>query len=98
MFGYIVRRLISAFLVVTVSIAIGGAALFLVIGVTTGVLSARRRGTLADKALVGSTLVISSIPYYLVAFLAWLYLVTQWGLFPDASYTSITKDPVAWAS
>ena len=53
----------------TLSLAIGGATLYLLLGVTTGVLSARRRGTLADKALVGSTLVVSSIPYYLVAFL-----------------------------
>lgn len=83
---------------VTLSIAIGGATLYLLIGVTTGVLSARRRGTLADKALVGSTLVVSSIPYYLVAFLAWLYLVNEWAIFPDAQYTPFVENPAAWAT
>ena len=38
---------------VTLSLAIGGAvSIFLTLGITTGVLSARRRGTVADKALV----------------------------------------------
>jgi peptide/nickel transport system permease protein len=82
----------------TLSIAIGGASLYLLIGVTTGVLSARRRGSLADKALVSSTLVVSSIPYYLVAFIAWLYLINEWGIFPNAEYNPITKNPAAWAS
>jgi len=83
---------------VTLSIAIGGATLYLLFGVTTGVLSARRRGTLADKALVSSTLIVSSIPYYLVAFLAWAYLINQWGLFPDAEYTAFTDNPALWAT
>jgi peptide/nickel transport system permease protein len=83
---------------VTLSIAVGGAALYLLIGVTIGVLSARRAGSLADKALVGSTLVLNSIPYYLVAFLAWLYFVNEWAIFPDANYTSITDNPAKWAT
>jgi peptide/nickel transport system permease protein len=80
----------------TLSIAIGGATLYLLLGVTTGVMSARRRGTVADKLLVSSTLVISSIPYYLAAFLAWLFLIQQWGLFPNTGYTPLTQDPIAW--
>jgi peptide/nickel transport system permease protein len=81
---------------VTISIALGGVAIYLLVGVTTGVLSARRAGSLADKGLVGSTLVLNAIPYYLVAFLAWLYFVNEWGLFPDASYTSPFSNPVKW--
>jgi peptide/nickel transport system permease protein len=83
---------------ITLSLAIGGATLYLLLGVTTGVLSARRRGSLADKALVSSTLVVSSIPYYLVAFLAWAYPINKWGLFPDAKWTPFTHNPAAWAA
>jgi peptide/nickel transport system permease protein len=83
---------------VTLSIAVGGVALYLLVGVTAGVLSARRAGSLADKGLVGSTLVLNAIPYYLVAFLAWLYLVNEWAVFPDASYTSPLDNPAKWVS
>jgi peptide/nickel transport system permease protein len=93
-----VRKQLTEKYPATLSLALGGASLYLLLGVTAGVLSARRRGTLADKALVSSTLVISSIPYYLVAFLAWLFLIQQWGVFANASYTPITDNPVKWFS
>ena len=63
----------------TFSVAIGGAFLYLLFGIPIGVAAARRRGTVADKALVSSFLVISSIPYYLFALLTWLYLTVSCG-------------------
>jgi len=72
----------------TISIAIGGATLYLLVGVTVGVAAARRRGTLADKSLVGGSLFMSSIPYYLVALLAMLYLCIVYGIF-ERGYVSI---------
>jgi peptide/nickel transport system permease protein len=83
---------------VTVSLAVGAASLYLLIGVTMGVLAARRRGTLADKALVSSTLVLSSIPYYLVALLSFLLLTLSTSIFPDVQYTPFFDNPVKWAS
>lgn len=80
----------------TLSLAIGGATLYLFLGVVTGVLSARRRGTYIDRTLVGSTLVISAIPYYLAALLAWLFLVNQWQIFEQTSYTPLTQSPTKW--
>jgi len=81
---------------VTLSLAVGASALYLLIGVTVGVLAARRRGTVADKALVASTLVFSSIPYYLVALLSFLILTLSTGLFPSAQYTPLLENPVQW--
>jgi peptide/nickel transport system permease protein len=83
---------------VTVSLAIGASALYLLIGVTVGVLAARRRGSVADKALVASTLVFSSIPYYLVALLSFLILTLSTSVFPEAKYSPFLDDPVAWFS
>jgi peptide/nickel transport system permease protein len=80
----------------TLSLAIGGAAIFLTVGTATGVLSARRRGTVSDKMLVSGTLLISSVPYYLMAFLAWLFLINQWGVFADSKYTPLTDNPAKW--
>ncbi|GAA3831517.1 ABC transporter permease [Nocardioides panacisoli] len=83
---------------VTLSIAVGGAFLYLLVGVTVGVLAARRRGTLADRMLVSSTLVLSSVPYYLVALLAFLLLTISTHVFPDVVYHPITDNPVKWFS
>lgn len=83
----------------TFSVAIGGAFLYLLFGIPIGVAAARRRGTLADKALVSSFLVISSIPYYLFALLTWLYLTVTFEipLFSDTGYFSpITEGPGKW--
>lgn len=82
----------------TLSVALGGAAVYLSLGVSLGVLAARWRGTAADRLLVGGSLVVSSIPYYLFALLAWIFLVLQWDLFPSTGYTPLTEDPIGWAS
>jgi peptide/nickel transport system permease protein len=83
----------------TVTLAVGGATMYLVLGVLLGALAARWRGSIADRLLVGSTLIVSSIPYYLVALLAWIYLSLQLKIFPDTGYWPITDNPaktVAW--
>ena len=76
----------------TLALAVGSALLFLPIGVGMGVLAARVRGTLSDKAIVGSSLFLSSIPYYLLALLAYLYLVSKWAIFPETGYFSPFTD------
>jgi peptide/nickel transport system permease protein len=84
----------------TVSIAAGGAALYLLLGVPIGVAAARRRGTFSDKALVSSFLFVSSIPYYLFALLAWLYFTLIWNVpvLGSSGYTPLTENPVQWFS
>ena len=78
----------------TVAVAAGGAICFLTIGLFSGIFAARRRGTMADKAIVSTSLFINAIPYYLLALLAYLYLVQGLGLFPETGYYSpITEGP-----
>lgn len=83
----------------TVSVAVGGAFLYLLLGVPIGVAAARRRGTVTDKALVSSFLFLSSIPYYLFALLTWLYLTVLWEapFISDVGYFSpFQEGPVKW--
>jgi peptide/nickel transport system permease protein len=77
----------------TLTVAVGGATLYLILGVVLGALAARWRGTAADRLLVGSTLIVSSIPFYLVALLAWIYLSLQLKIFPNTEYYPITQNP-----
>ena len=79
--------------------AVGGATIYLTLGVLLGALAARWRGTAADRLLVGSTLIVSSIPYYVVALLAWIYLSLQLKIFPKTGYYPITENPaktISW--
>ncbi len=82
----------------TVSLALVGGSLYLILGVVIGVFAAKWRGTTTDRLLVGASLVVSSIPYYLVALLSWLFLVNQYSVFPVTGYFPIMDNPVKWAS
>lgn len=82
----------------TVSIAVGGAAVYLSLGIAVGALAARWRGTPADRLLVGGSLLVSSVPYYLFALLAWIFLMLQWRVFPETGYTPLLESPTAWFS
>lgn len=82
----------------TVSVAVGGAALYLLFGVPLGVAAAKRRGTLADKSLVSGFLVLSSVPYYLFALLTFLYFSVLFELpvIGQPGYTSPLESVPDW--
>lgn len=82
----------------TISLAVGGAILYLAIGIPIGIAAARRRGTTADKALVSSFLFLSSVPYYLFALLMWVYVTQKWQVpfFESTGYTPLFDNPAKW--
>jgi peptide/nickel transport system permease protein len=80
----------------TLSLAIGGSMIYLVLGVVLGTLAARWRGTATDRGLVTFSLVVSSIPYYVTALLAWIFFSLTWKIFPDTSYHPLTSGVGAW--
>jgi peptide/nickel transport system permease protein len=82
----------------TITLAVGGATMYLVLGVVLGALAARWRGTSADRLLVGGTLIVSSIPFYVIALLAWIYLSLQLKIFPETGYYPITQNPAKTVS
>lgn len=84
----------------TASVAIGGSLLYLAFGIPIGVAAARRRGTVADKLLVSTFLVMSSVPYYLIALLTWLYFTVAWEIpaLSDTGYFPITENPLKFLS
>jgi peptide/nickel transport system permease protein len=78
----------------TVTVAVGGAAIYLTFGVIMGAFAARWRGTVLDRALVGGSLVISAIPDYLIILMAWLFFSLRWQIFPNVGYYPITENPL----
>jgi peptide/nickel transport system permease protein len=83
----------------TITVAVGGAAIYLTFGVLVGGLAARWRGTTLDRTLVGSSLIVSAIPDYVIILMAWIFFSLRWHIFPNVGYYPITQNPaktVAW--
>ncbi|MFB6724790.1 ABC transporter permease [Kribbella sp. NPDC056345] len=91
-----VTEMLASRLPVTVSLVAGYAVLVLTIGVFVGALAAKRRGTLGDRALMSSTLILSSVPYYIVALMVSLYLTILYPILPRGGYTPFSQNPGAW--
>jgi peptide/nickel transport system permease protein len=97
-----VRTIIAQDLPVTASLAIGGALIWLVIGVTSGVLAARRPRTIADRTVTSFALFFYSMPTFLLGELfLWIffYELHRAGInfFTVTGYVSLTSDPFEWA-
>ena len=97
-----VRSLMWERLPVTLSLAVGAAVLWLVIGVASGVLSATRPRSLADRIVTVTALVFYSMPAFLLGliFLYFLFFrlhLAGIGFFPGSGYVPLTESPWEWA-
>jgi peptide/nickel transport system permease protein len=97
-----VTSLISNGLPVTASLVIGGAVLWLFMGVGIGVVAATRPRSVLDRTATGFSLFFYSMPTFLlgeVLLLLFFFRLHLLGidLFPGAGYTPLLQDPVEWA-
>jgi peptide/nickel transport system permease protein len=82
---------------VTLSIAAGAAVLWLIGGVSIGVLSALRRGSLFDRVSMGVALAGVSLPIFFTGLIALELFSYKWAIFPNVTYVGITQNPLLWA-
>ncbi|MET9530685.1 ABC transporter permease [Streptomyces sp. NPDC006649] len=82
----------------TISLALGSAFFFLIIGVGAGMLAAVKQGKALDKIASSVSLLGSSLQIYFVGYIAMFILVQQMGLLDQPSYTPLTENPIKWAS
>jgi peptide/nickel transport system permease protein len=98
-----VRETIFDRLPATISLAIGGAVVWLLIGIPIGIISAIKRGTVIDRLAMGGALLAISAPVYWVGLVS-IYLFSKdlGKLAPifqgSGQYTPFTTNPVQWAS
>jgi peptide/nickel transport system permease protein len=97
-----VTTLISQALPVTASLVVGGAAIWLLVGLTSGVLAATRPRSLLDRTTTGFALFFYSMPTFLLGEALLLVLFFRLHLlhidiFPGAGYVPLTQNPVQWA-
>jgi peptide/nickel transport system permease protein len=95
-----VKDLIASRIPATLSLVLGGAVVWLVSGLTVGIISARRPGSRLDRFSMGGALVLVSAPEYWLGLIS-LYLfasdIGKWKIFPGAgSYVPLTDDPWKW--
>ncbi len=80
----------------TLSIALGGAAVFLTVGVGIGMLAAAFRGTWIDKVFSSLSLVGNALQIYFVGVIALAVFVSGLRWMDNPAYHPITEDPVKW--
>jgi peptide/nickel transport system permease protein len=95
-----VKELIFSRLPATISLALGGAVIWLLAGLSVGIISARRAGSKLDRASMGSALVLVSAPEYWLGLLMLFFFASDIGkihVFPGAgSYIGLTAEPAKW--
>jgi peptide/nickel transport system permease protein len=79
------------------SIVFGSAVIWLLIGISLGMISALRRGTIFDKMAIGVSLVGASMQVYFFGLILLYILVYTTGLLPFPNYTPLTENPFKWA-
>jgi peptide/nickel transport system permease protein len=84
----------------TVSLAVGAAVIWVVAGLSVGIISALKPRSLWDRTAMGTALVLISAPEFWLALIALLLFSEDIGKFkilPGAgSYTPISQDPWKW--
>lgn len=86
----------------TLSLAIGAAVIWVILGITIGVISALRRGSLLDRLSMGFALFGVSAPVFWLGLMAlWLFAETGGGpgwlhFLPGTGYVELSESPGEW--
>jgi peptide/nickel transport system permease protein len=98
--GASVLSLIKDRLPATISLTVGAALFWLLMGIPIGILSAVKRGGFLDRSAMGGALVFVSMPtFWLGLIVLFLFAndIGRWHVFPGAnSYVGLTVSPVHW--
>ncbi|MEV8328489.1 ABC transporter permease [Kitasatospora sp. NPDC056731] len=97
-YGLPVWDLLVDRLPVSISLAVGAAVLWLVLGLGAGVTSALRKGKASDKTLMVLSVGTASLPVYFTSIMLIWGVVRTAGLLPYPAYHKFTENPFEWAS
>jgi peptide/nickel transport system permease protein len=92
-----VTQLLKDRLPATASIAFGASILWLLIGLSSGIVSALRRGTWVDKLSQGVALGAASLQIYFVGLVLQFIFVNKLAWLPTPGYSSPFEYPLDWA-
>jgi len=102
-FGYSFKNELPVFdtildrLPVTLSVASGAAVLWLLMGVSVGIVSALKKGSAIDRAAMTTALAGVSLPIIFTGYIGLLVLVYKLKIIPQPRYNDFTDNPLKWA-
>ncbi|RFU88217.1 ABC transporter permease [Streptomyces triticagri] len=82
---------------VTLSLAVGAAVLWLVSGVTIGVISALKRGSIVDRLSMTVALLGVSLPIFFTGLLGLALFTSQWPIWDTIEFVPFSESPGEWA-
>jgi peptide/nickel transport system permease protein len=95
-----VLSLITNRLPATLSLTVGAAVIWLMMGIPVGILSAVKRGSILDRTAMSIALVFVSMPVFWLGLVVLFLFANDIGRFPILpganSYVGLTVDPVKW--
>jgi len=94
--GEQVTTMIVAALPVTIYLAIGAFVLWMLIGISSGIVAAKNHGNWKDRTIMGISLIGYSLPVFFVGLLLLIFVIVRWNLLPYPNYSPPLKDPVAF--
>jgi peptide/nickel transport system permease protein len=83
---------------VTLSLCIGAAIIWLLLGIVFGYLSAVKAGHATDRSLTILALIGISLPVFWLGLVLQYYVANKLGLFPIGDYVKFTEDPFQWVN
>lgn len=81
---------------VSASLAVAAFIMWMVVGLTAGVVAALRKGTLLDRGIVGTALVFYAFPTFFIGLFVYNYFALVWKLVPLPTYTPFSESPALW--
>ncbi|MFI1166822.1 ABC transporter permease [Streptomyces sp. NPDC020801] len=82
---------------ISFSLAVGAAVIWLIFGVTTGVISALRKGKPVDRISMFIALAGVSLPIFFTGQVINALFVYQWPIWDSTDYVPFTQNPADWA-
>jgi peptide/nickel transport system permease protein len=83
---------------VTAQMALGAFVLWIVVGVSVGIIAALKRGKWQDRTIMGFALIGYSFPSFFIGLLLVFFVQIKWGLIGFEGYVPFYEDPAAWFS
>lgn len=80
----------------TISLSVGAAIIWLLLGLLLGYYSARHADSWIDRLLTGVSIAGVSIPVFLTAPVLIYVFATELEIFPNGGYVPLTEEPVEW--
>jgi len=81
-----VTEVITSVMPVTIYLALGAFVVWMTVGILTGILAARYKGSIFDRGVMAITLVGFSLPSFFIGLVILIFFVVRWQIVPYPKY------------